>query len=454
MIHPIDIATLPMLTGNIHVIFDLQLMQKALSSRAMSFEPLLPPVARPLLGLSPNVMQAIHSGMLSSLIHATKPALVGKPLTRLNSVALRALVEYLDDEILQAEELEISDLYRWLGIALTIATGRALYGSQCPLSRDRKLIDDLWSFKNGSQRLMVNILPRITASKAYRARERLISALTPLFEVSMQDTIEDVSRIRARVHREFGNTGARDIARCEVAMLHVATVNTTPLLFWTVINVFSRLDLVEAIRNECMALAEVSPQEFPTDTMRVTISASQIGRRCPLLMACYRETCRLNGQALLIRLTSEDVVLNKGRDGGAQHLIDAESQVMMPAGVTHRLEEVWGSDASEFRPERFIGWPDTATSAQRSAFIPFGSGRHICPGRHLAQSEILGLILILCLGYDMLSADGPEIAIRIPTMSTPMLGSAVGEPAAHEDPVGIKIRRRCGWERVSWTFVS
>jgi len=109
----------------------------------MSFEPLLIPVARPLLGLSPNVMQAIHSGMLGSLIHATRPALAGKPLTYLNSVALGALVEHLDDEMLQAEELEISDLYRWLGIALTIATGRALYGSQSPLSRDRKLIDDL-----------------------------------------------------------------------------------------------------------------------------------------------------------------------------------------------------------------------------------------------------------------------------------------------------------------------
>jgi len=237
-------------------------------------------------------------------------------------------------------------------------------------------------------------------------------------------------------------------------MLHVATVNTTPLLFWTVIHVFSRVDLVEAIRNECMALAEMSYQESPANSMRVTISASQIGRRCPLLMACYRETCRLYGQALLIRLVSEDVVLNKTRDGGSQHLINAESQVMMPAGVTHRLEEVWGPDASKFRPERFIGWPDTATSSQRSAFIPFGSGRHICPGRHLAQSEILGLILILCLGYDMWSADGQEMAIRIPTMSTPMLGSAVGEPAAHEDLVGIKIRRRCGWDRVSWKFVS
>ncbi|CAA9960672.1 Prostacyclin synthase [Pyrenophora teres f. maculata] len=121
---------------------------------------------------------------------------------------------------------------------------------------------------------------------------------------------------------------------------------------------------------------------------------------------------------------------------------------MMPAGVTHRLEEVWEPDASEFRPERFIGWSDIATSAQRSALIPLGSGRH------LAQSEILGLILILCLGYDVWSADGPEMAIRVPTMSIPMLGSAVGEPAAHEDPVGIKMRRQCGWDRISWTFVS
>lgn len=209
----------------------------------------------------------------------------------------------------------------------------------------------------------------------------------------MQDIIEYVSRIRARVQRKYGNTDARDIA---------------------------------------------------TDSIRVTISASQVGRKCRLLMACYRMTYRLNGQALLTRWVSEDVVLYEGRDAGTQHLINAELQVMMPAGVAHRLKEVWGPDASEFRPERFIGWPDIATSAQHFAFIPFLSDRHICPCRHLAQCEILKLILVVCLDNDMCGADGPEMAIRIPTMSTSMLGSAVGEPVVHAAPVGIKIRRRYG----------
>ncbi|TLD22142.1 hypothetical protein PspLS_08176 [Pyricularia sp. CBS 133598] len=348
-------VVLPILSGKIYAIYDLKLISKSLSSRLMSFEPLLIDPGRRLLGLGQNTMRAIHSGMFSGLIHATRPALAGKPLIRLNTVALYALTSYLEEEIPETETVHVSDLYNWLGTALILSSARALYGSQSPLSKERSLVDDLRSFETGSQLLLANIMPWITAYKAYNARERLISALTPLFEASRVDSIEEISRIRARVHREYGNTDAADIARCEVAMLHVATVNTAPLLFWAVADVFTRPDLLVTLREECRAVADVSLKESPEGLRQVTVSISKIERECPLLLACYREVCRLRGQPLLMREVSDDVSLPSSDDGVTEpHLIEAKSQVMIAAGITHQMTDIWGDDTAEFRPERFL----------------------------------------------------------------------------------------------------
>lgn len=56
-----------------------------------------------------------------------------------------------------------------------------------------------------------------------------------------------------------GITRPQDIARCELALLHVATVNTAPILFWLVVNIFSRPDLLEALRSECSPLMRRQP---------------------------------------------------------------------------------------------------------------------------------------------------------------------------------------------------
>ncbi|KAH9489488.1 Cytochrome P450 2E1 [Bulinus truncatus] len=54
-------------------------------------------------------------------------------------------------------------------------------------------------------------------------------------------------------------------------------------------------------------------------------------------------------------------------------------------------EKIWGPDASRFRPERFIDKEGKLTNPEE--FMPFGTGRRVCPGESMAKTE-----LFLCLG--------------------------------------------------------
>ncbi|CAM0902729.1 unnamed protein product [Alopecurus aequalis] len=77
--------------------------------------------------------------------------------------------------------------------------------------------------------------------------------------------------------------------------------------------------------------------------------------------------------------------------------VTAGSRVMVNAWAIARNPEYWGDDGDEFRPERFEG---TATDHNGSHFeyLPFGSGRRMCPGSNFGLG-MLELILARLLYY-------------------------------------------------------
>lgn len=60
----------------------------------------------------------------------------------------------------------------------------------------------------------------------------------------------------------------------------------------------------------------------------------------------------------------------------------------VPAYTVHHSTEIWGSDADDFRPERW----DDVSERQKAAFVPFSYGPRSCVGRNVAEME-LGLIV-------------------------------------------------------------
>jgi cytochrome P450 len=66
--------------------------------------------------------------------------------------------------------------------------------------------------------------------------------------------------------------------------------------------------------------------------------------------------------------------------------IPAGTDIFFSSYHMHRHPDFW-DDADSFRPERFT--PDEVARRDRSSYIPFGSGQHLCIGNQFALTEML-----------------------------------------------------------------
>lgn len=102
-----------------------------------------------------------------------------------------------------------------------------------------------------------------------------------------------------------------------------------------------------------------------------------------------QETLRLYPPvAYVVREALQDIHF-KGLD------IPRGLNIQVPIPLMHQKQELWGSDAHQFKPERFANGISGACKIPQ-AYMPFGVGARTCTGQHFAMAElkvILSLIL-------------------------------------------------------------
>ena len=274
-------------------------------------------------------------------------------------------------------------------------------------------------------------------------REKVQAALVPWY-LARKDEAPDVSeiaKVRAGTSREFG-VPEEQIGRLEMALLFVATTNTIPTLYWFVTNVWLRPELVEELRRETLPLVVLSEG----GKRRVaTLDISQLEERCPLMVSCYRESIRLANQSVGTRRVVRDTFIADSL--GNQHLFKAGVDIMWSVKSMHHSGEVWGQDALEFDAERFKD-QDKFDRARKQAYIPFGGGKHLCPGRNFAFAENLGLMAALVVGFELRGLEKANVRLGQARM-----GEAVAKPPVGAEGGEVVIKRREGWENVDWKFV-
>ncbi|KAL3662163.1 hypothetical protein V7S43_012963 [Phytophthora oleae] len=105
--------------------------------------------------------------------------------------------------------------------------------------------------------------------------------------------------------------------------------------------------------------------------------------------------------------------------------IPAGSVLGLPHYVMARLKSVWGENAAEFVPERFLD-PKTGDVLDQpaAASAAFGAGPRICVGRRLATKEMKLLIACIVGRYHLDELPGQTVRYKLAlslTMKDPLM---------------------------------
>lgn len=314
----------------------------------------------------------------------------------------------------------------------------------------KSLLIALRTWENAIPSMLLMPYHSVTNADAYKSREILQKALGDYYAANhdLDDSAAAVTRGRANVLRKY-NLPETEIGRFEASLLQLATGNTIPTTFWMIANVFARADIVDRLREELQVVAERKDPKSDT----VTINITKFEELCPLLVSCYRESIRLSNHALCVRRVMKDTTISDGK--GAEYILKEGNDVQMPAGFTHRMESVWGKDVLEYDADRFVN-RQAKLSAQseknkRNAYVPFGGGKHLCPGRNFAFAEILGTAAAFVMSFDIKDASG-KAPVKLPEMATTTILGGASKPLNQGEGMDVVIRRRPGWEKTKFEF--
>ncbi|KAI1654811.1 cytochrome P450 [Daldinia decipiens] len=456
----LPIFTLPVPGSRIYVVTDPSLaaaVQRA--SRILSFNPVVPDVVQRVLGLDaaavditrknldPGPGPGAERGFLPD-IQDMVSAWLG-PGEYLGELSLDAAAEMKSEIAAFAASPSLgrgaTDLLAWVRHLVTSSTARYLYGPENPIALEPALEGSFWDFDHGLGALLVNIVPSVTARRAYAGREKLSAALLAYLEAGRH--ISCGSKIvQKRVDIALAHGWATPaIAREELSFLFAGIVNATTSTFWILLHLYADPALLATARREIESVLSARTAK-PSYGLRV----ADLRDKCPVLVAVYRECLRLGSDTYSTRVVKEDHLLAN------QYFLKKNAVVQIAGGVIHADPRIWGADVSDFNPRRFLDKTNSNSDAealnpeasskprqkQSNAFHPaafraFGGGKTLCPGRHFAMNEILVFVALVVLQFDMKPARGGKI--EVPPKNDGVLPVHILEPGR---PVEVVISKR------------
>ncbi len=184
----------------------------------------------------------------------------------------------------------------------------------------------------------------------------------------MDDTETHTMSILARATDEDGNLLDEERVISEGVGLMIGGHETSAATAaWLAIWMQRRPDVNEKIRNEVIDCINA---EGDFNAIKVS--------ELPYLTACLNESQRLTPSAVgFIRWLRYDTKLG-------DRVIPAGAAVLPNIYLTQRKKEIFGEDALEFRPDRWLEGKKYAPYE----FMPFGGGRRACVGMNQARQQL------------------------------------------------------------------
>lgn len=255
--------------------------------------------------------------------------------------------------------------------------------------------------------------------------------------------VEDVNDIRSRMDEseshllsvfarskyDDGNFLEMEKIISECIALLVAGHETSAATFaWLMVWMLKKPQEMQKIREEVAASIE---KEGCFDPVVIC--------ELPYITACVNESQRLSPSApATVRWINKDIQLGKW-------LMPAGTCVAPCMYLTHRRKDIYGEDALEYRPER---WLDGTCKPKPWEFFPFGGGRRACAGMAQARQQMRLIIAEIARRVELTSDADYVHSDKLPTprllggQTEPKDGVWVTVKAVRPATEGIPVQRK------------
>lgn len=155
------------------------------------------------------------------------------------------------------------------------------------------------------------------------------------------------------------------------------------------------------------AVYEKLMREIDAATLAAHLSPTpqyaEVVQHCPYYLACVKESMRLNPSApnIFPRLVSKGGMQLYGR------FVPEGVEVTCNPWLVHRDENIYGPDAGEFRPERWLHAEEDARVFAKYS-MGFGYGARGCLGKEIANMELYKAPLLFLRSFRVKSARPEE----------------------------------------------
>ncbi|XP_065195080.1 cytochrome P450 7A1-like [Sycon ciliatum] len=297
-------------------------------------------------------------------------------------------------------------------------------------------------------------LPAIASS--LRARQRLVEHLSK--------KRKNMSTLMMHRREQFTTSSAgvnmADLHVHNMAFLFGLVANTSPAIFWTLLHLVQRPDVIDEIRQE---IHDIIKSNGSTDVGNAPASAEMCDpsqhhlssnpdvlreqlQSMVKLDSLINEMFRTCSAPLLGRIALKDCTLQLPDQKAPIHIRKGD-RVCVATHALHTQEQIYGDGMEQFQWDRFLT-PDRLEPRDfrdresgekvRHHLLPFGCGTTLCPGRHFARDEIKVYMATMVLCFDIKAVESDQ---AVPRFDYPRSTIGVIPPLAG-DQYPVYIRRK------------
>ncbi|KAK8043456.1 cytochrome P450 [Apiospora rasikravindrae] len=350
----------------------------------------------------------------------------------------RALSSRIEALNITTEWTRMDDYFKSLGMVVGASTIEAIYGPLL-LKVNPSFVEDLWAFDDMLPWL-VRGLPSWIVPGTYKTRKRLHDQIKAWYAIARREFHESSidssgdgdpswgSELVRGLHRVLLHRGSHDddaLAAHDLSQIWALSSNSISSAMLAVFHIAKDPQLVRRVREEIAESFGSNPRwTHDVDMSRLS--------NLPLLSSIYAETLRLYMDApVVVTAPVADADLGKWRlprNGLAlvnPTLIHKDPSFWNTKDGLHPITSFWAdrflidpldptsgptkpkvrNRGAETRNDKESNKPVFSTQGLEGAWMPYGGGPSMCPGRLVAKNVIMFTCALLAMEFDIVLVD-------------------------------------------------